>query len=132
MSQAAYADIDFHRVADRHQAIHARLENWARWVAVRRPPWMAPIWRLGKPLGRQWNPPEPRIEVDPHDGHAMELAVRNLPELHRSAIRWAYVYRTTPARMARELGVDYRWLHRLVADGRSMLTNRLAPVSFTQ
>jgi DNA-directed RNA polymerase specialized sigma24 family protein len=118
--------IDFHRVAERHESIHARLENWARWCAARRPMWMAPIWRMGKPLGRQWNAPEPRVLVDASDGHAMELAVRNLPELHREAIRWCYVYRVPPARMARQLGVSYEWLLRLVADGRNMLMNRLA------
>ena len=31
--------VDYNHVQDRHQAIHARLENWRRWVIVRPHGW---------------------------------------------------------------------------------------------
>ena len=115
--------IDFHYVDDLHEAIHKRLENWARYVEVRGARWVSPIWKMGKSHGRQWHAPELRPPVDTLDGHKMEKAVERLPVKHRAAIRWNYVYKDTPARTARELAVSYEGLMTLVRNGRSMLKN---------
>lgn len=118
--------VDFFIVADHHLAIHARLENWARYVESR--PGNAkphPMWAQARSNSRQWHQPEPRIYVNMLDGHAMEKAVYLLPEKNRDAIRWAYVYRWVyPKRIRQALGVTDDGLMRLIADGRSMLNNR--------
>ena len=116
--------IDFHLVPHEQLAMHDRLLNWARYVRVKRPMWQAPIWRLGKSGTRQWHSPEPREETDTLDGHALEKAVGALPDKHRDALRWHYVWRTTPAHARRVLGVTSDGLQRLVLDGRLMLINR--------
>ncbi len=59
------------------------------------------------------------------DAALMEQAVYALPEKHREAVRWWYVYRRNPAAMARSLGVSKQGLADLVGDGRTMLQNRL-------
>ena len=47
--------VDYNRVQDRHQAIHARLENWRRWVIVRPHGWqVAPMFRMYQSKARQW------------------------------------------------------------------------------
>jgi hypothetical protein len=117
--------VDFFLIEDRHLAIHIRLENWARYVDSRGIHWnQAPIWKLGKSNGRQWHQPELRTPVDTLDGHALEVAVRALPEPHRDALRWQYVHRSSPSKARRLLGVTNEGLMRLVRDARSMLTNR--------
>ena len=115
--------VDFHAVLPIHEAIHLKLENWARYVEVRRPRWINPMWKWAKSHGRQWHAPELRPEVNTLEGHAMEKAVANLPVKHREAIRWSYVHRDSPARKARELAVTYEGLKALVSAGRSMLIN---------
>ena len=42
--------------------------------------------------------------VDTLDAVLVEKAVYALPEKHREAVRWWYVYRRNPAAMARSLG----------------------------
>jgi len=117
--------IDFHAVPDAQLAMHDRLLNWERYVRVHRVGWpQAAIWRLGKPNGRQWHTPELREEVNTLDGGHMEKAVRALPDKHRDALRWHYVWRTTPSHARRVLGVTSDTLRVLVVDGRSMLMNR--------
>jgi DNA-directed RNA polymerase specialized sigma24 family protein len=116
--------IDFHAVPDGQLAMHDRLLNWARYVRVHVPHWQSPIWRLGKSNTRQWEPPTLREDVDTLDGHAVEKAVSALPEKHREAVRWHYVWRTTPTYARRVLGVTNEGLQRLVIDGRTMLQNR--------
>jgi DNA-directed RNA polymerase specialized sigma24 family protein len=120
---------DFHAVDQQHEAIHARLLNWAEYVRDRRPGWPThPMWRQGRSNSRQWHPPEYRPTLDLLDGHELEKAVAALPARHRDAIRWSYVYRTTPAVAVRLLACTYDGLHGLVKDGRTMLCNRLKKV----
>lgn len=116
--------VDFFYVEPRHQAIHIELENWARYVGVKRQGWVHPMWKGANSNGRQWYVPEARDEIRPLDGMEMEKAVRALPEKHREAIRWAYVYKWTPAIEARRLGVTYERLANLIRSGRVMLINR--------
>ena len=115
---------DFHFIPEDQKAIDARLENLASWVRVKSPSWVSPIWKLGKSNGRQWHQPEHRPMCDTLDGQVIEEAVRELPELHRLVIRWAYVYKTHPARLCREQRISKASLGRLIEDGRRMLMHR--------
>lgn len=115
--------IDFHAVQPDHAAMHARLDNWARWVSVRGVHWMGPIWKLGKSNGRQWDAPELRAPVDTLDAVVVEKAVSTLPDKHRIAVRWAYVFKDAPAKRCRELAVSMEGLDALVRSGRTMLKN---------
>lgn len=118
--------VDYNHVQDRHQAIHARLENWRRWVIVRPHGWQThPMWRNSR-TSRQWEvSPYIGVPVNTIDAALMEQAVYALPEKHREAVRWWYVYRRNPAAMARSLGVSKQGLADLVDAGRTMLQNRL-------
>lgn len=117
--------IDFFLVRDEHLAIHADLENWARWVRVRPRGWaVSPMFRLYKSKAFQWEMPTIACPVDTLAAVEMEKAVSALPEKHRAAIRWSYVFAGHPARMARELGVSKQGLLDLIASGRTMLKNR--------
>ena len=119
--------VDYNRVQDRHQAIHARLENWRRWVIVRPHGWqVAPMFRMYQSKSRQWEAsPHIGTPVDAIDAALMEQAVYALPEKHREAVRWWYVYRRDPAAMARNLGVSKQGLADLVEAGRTLLQNKL-------
>ena len=116
---------DFFLIPEGQEAIHGKLENWALYVEFKRPSWISPTWKGGRSNGRQWHIPVLRPEVDSLAGHAMELAVRGLPEPHRDAIRWAYIYKTPPIKAQRQIGVTQEALLRLVIDGRTMLKNRV-------
>jgi DNA-directed RNA polymerase specialized sigma24 family protein len=118
--------VDFNHVATEHEAIHARLENWRRWVTVRHHGWAtAPMFRMYQSNARQWHAPVIQTPVDTLDAVLVEKAVAALPEKHRAAVRWSYVHAGNPVAMARSLGVSKQGLADLVTDGRSMLQNRL-------
>lgn len=118
--------VDYTHVPERHEAIHARLENWARWVRVRPHGWqVAPMFRLYQSKARQWEAPVIQNPVDTLDAVLVEKAVYALPDKHREAVRWWYVYRRDPVAMARNLGVSKQGLADLVDAGRTMLQNRL-------
>ena len=117
--------IDFHVIPDGQQAIHARLENWARWVTVRHHGWAtAPMFRMYQSKARQWHAPDIQEPIDTLDAALLEKAVSALPEKHREAVRWWYVYRRDPVAMARNLGVSKQGLADLVEAGRTLLANR--------
>lgn len=116
--------IDFHAVEEKHHAIDARLKEWGRYVMVRPPTWMHPMWRKGRMNGRQWEAPVIRDDLDIIRASETEKAVSGLPEPFRTAVRWCYVYRWTPAVAVREIGTTYQGLEKLVRDGRQMLLNR--------
>jgi DNA-directed RNA polymerase specialized sigma24 family protein len=120
-------DIDFHLVADQHLAIHALLENWARWVRVRPHGWqVSPMFRQYRSHAWQWERPAIADQTNVMEAVEMEKTISGLPEKHRAAIRWCYVFAGHPARMARELGVSKQGLCDLIAAGRTMLQNRSA------
>ena len=74
----------------------------------------------------QWHRPEIVIKVNPLAAHEIERAVSMLPENHRTAIRWAYVFsRVHPGAVQRALGVTKDALMQLIDDSRDMLKNRL-------
>ena len=118
--------VDYNHVPERHTAIHARLENWRRWVIVRPNGWqVAPMFRLYQSKSRQWEAPVIQNPVDTLDAVLMEKAVSALPEKHRAAIRWSYVHAGNPVAMARALAVSKQGLADLVDAGRTMLQNRI-------
>ena len=119
-------NVDYNHVPERHTAIHARLENWRRWVIVRPNGWqVAPMFRLYQSKSRQWEAPVIQNPVDTLDAVLMEKAVSALPEKHRAAIRWSYVHAGNPVAMARSLAVSKQGLADLVDAGRTMLQNRI-------
>jgi hypothetical protein len=115
---------DVFRISEEHSAIHARLTNWAIWVTPRRVSWVHPMWRKGKPNGRQWHAPEPQATCEPLKAAEMEKAVFHLPAKHRHVIRWWYVGKYGELRVRRELGVTSERLVKLLQDARQMLVNR--------
>ena len=118
--------VDYCHVKPEHEAIHARLENWARWVIVRPHGWQtAPMFRMYQSRARQWEAPVIQNPVDTLDAVVVEKAVSALPEKHRAAVRWSYVHCGNPVGMARTLGVSKQGLADLVDSGRTMLQNRL-------
>ena len=118
--------VDYNHVPERHAAIHARLENWRRWVIVRPNGWQThPMWRNSR-TSRQWEAsPHISTPVDTIDAALIEKAVYALPDKHRDAIRWWYVHAGNPVAMARRLGVSKQGLADLVDAGRTMLQNRI-------
>ena len=118
--------VDYNHIKPEHEAIHARLENWSRWVRVRPHGWRThPMFRHFR-SSKQWEAsPHISTPVDTLDAALMEKAVYALPEKHRDAVRWWYVYRRDPVAMARNLGVSKQGLADLVEASRTMLQNRL-------
>ena len=120
------ATVDYNHVPERHAAIHARLENWARWGRVRPHGWqVSPMFRMYQSKARQWHAPVIQTPVDTLDAVLVEKAVAALPDKHRDAIRWWYVHAGNPVAMARRLGVSKQGLADLVDAGRTMLQNRI-------
>ena len=118
--------VDYNHIHPHHEAIHARLVNWRRWVTVRPHGWAtAPMFRMYQSKSRQWHAPDIQEPIDTLDAVLLEKAVYALPEKHREAVRWWYVYRRDPVAMARNLGVSKQGLADLVDSGRTMLQNRL-------
>jgi len=121
--------IDFHKVLFEHEKIHERLVNWARYVnSGRGRASCMPMFRLYR-CPNTWVDDTPHIPIDSIDGGRMEIAIQKLPEKHCAAIRWSYVYSTWGVgirKACQALAVQPDTLHRLVADGRTMLRNRSA------
>lgn len=118
--------IDFFLVADHHIAIHERLESWARWVRVRPVGWqVAPMFRQARSNSFQWHAPEAKAVVNIPEALEVEKAVSLLPEKHREAIRWCYVFPSRPGKVAQRLAVSNEGLMNLLNTARSMLRNQL-------
>jgi hypothetical protein len=117
--------VDFHMVPDGQLVIHERLLEWARWVRVRPHGWQtSPMFRQYRSHAWQWERPSPRVEVNVPQALEVEKAVSLLPEKHRDAVRWHYVFAGGPVPMAKRLGVSKQGLADLVIAGRFMLMNR--------
>lgn len=130
--------VDYFLVPDGQLAIHAKLEQWARWVRVRPVGWqVAPMFRQYRSHAWQWHTREVQAPVNVPEALEMEKAVAGLPEKNREAIRWAYYWATIPPIVARESGKDFgplaiarrlavskQGLLDLIARGRIMLINR--------
>lgn len=120
--------IDLHHIDARHDAINIRLEQWARWVTVRPQAWkMQPMFRSYR-APRQYAYETADIKVAPNtlECHEIERIVSHLPEKHRHALRWFYVYPyISDSRIRRELGETRAGLVDLLHRSRSMVVNRL-------
>lgn len=118
--------VDYFLVPDGQLEIHSRLEEWARWVKVRPHGWqVAPMFRQYRSKAWQWHRPEVRTPVNIQEAVEMEKAVSLLPEKHREAIRWAYVWNGIgPVPVAKYLAVSKQGLLDLISSGRQMLINR--------
>lgn len=119
--------IDLNHIPARHDAINLRLEEWARWVRVKPAAWaMQPMFRMYR-APKQWESDlHVPIAINSLDAHEMERAVSFLPDKHRTAIRWAYVFSYVPdARIRAEIGATTIYLKQLIDEGRTMLTNRI-------
>lgn len=81
------------------------------------------MWR-GFKASEVWTGASVSIPLDPLDAQRLEKAVSALPEAHKFAVRWCYVYRGNPARAARHIGETQEGLARLIEAGRVMLINR--------
>lgn len=112
---------DFARVEEHQLPIHERLRNWARWVVVRPSSKVHPMFAQYRSHAWQWHTPEHRETCDVLDAMVMEGEVAKLPPHSRYAVRWAYVYRYTPAVAVRFVKSDYGGLYRHLRDGRQML-----------
>ena len=118
--------VDYCHIPAHHEAIHERLMNWERWVRVRPQGWFThPMFRMYQSKARQWEAPVIQNPVNTIDAALIEKAVYALPDKHREAVRWWYVYRRDPVAMARRLGVSKQGLADLVDAGRTMLQNRI-------
>ena len=115
---------DFQYVPPEQKAMDERLDNWARYVQVKQPSWVSPIWKLGKSNGRQWEEPQFRPMCDTLDGHEIEKAVRDLPPIHMKAMRWFYVYRYSEREFRKQNGLTRDGLVQVLKDARQMLINR--------
>jgi DNA-directed RNA polymerase specialized sigma24 family protein len=117
--------VDYFAVPDHQLQVHARLEAWARWVRVRPHGWQtAPMFRQYRSKAWQWERPDPKPTTNTLEAVEMERAVSRLPEKHREAIRWAYVFAGSPIATARRLAVTKAGLLELIHAGRAMLGNR--------
>lgn len=115
--------VDFAYVEEKHRAIHERLEEWAIWVKPRRHSSIHPMFRQYR-SPPSWVQTETRMSIDPLMAQATEKAVTALPNYHRAAVQWCYVFRSNPRKVCKALGVSHEGLGLLIRDGRQMLINR--------
>lgn len=116
---------DFFTVMPAHVEIHERLGNWSRYVRNSRPGQAVhPMFRAYR-SSEVWGSDTIKTPVDTLDGHRVEKIVAQLPDKHRDAIRWHYVYVwINPNKVCRQLGVTKTGLAELIHAGRSMVKNR--------
>lgn len=118
--------VDFFAVEPQHVAIHERLNAWASWVKVRPHGWqVSPMFRQYRSHAWQWERPEVKVQANIPEALEIEQAVSQLPEKHRTAIRWQYVWCGSPLKACRELGVSKAGLMELVNQGRTMVRDRV-------
>lgn len=74
----------------------------------------------------QWHAPEIKTELNTLECVEIEKMVSQLPDKHRTAIRWAYVFPwIAPSVIRRELALTKEGLEQLLTDARDMLVNRM-------
>lgn len=127
MSKKNYVNYD--HIPDGQGEMHERLVNWARWIRSGSRDWAChPMWKpcIAKELeelrAKQEQAPLEPIKID--EAVAVERAVAQLPDKHRKAIRWCYVFKHNPLAACKTIAVSKEELARLVNDGRQILMNR--------
>lgn len=113
--------IDFNAVSREHEAMDARLKNWARWALGRSPGNVHPMFRHYRPDNYERVMLEP---IDALDAQRIQKGVSHLPQRHALAVSWCYVTPGQPGKMARQVGSSLEGLYCLIVDGRQMLLNR--------
>jgi len=99
--------IDLHHIPTTQQEIHRRLENWRKYVSGTGRAWFVqPMFKQAK-TPKQWEEDlHVPMPVDTQDGHKIEKAVSALPVIHRTVIRWYYVFPyVADNRIRRECGL---------------------------
>lgn len=115
-------NIDFHAINPAHEAIHARLEDWARWL---KPPPRAecsPMFRLYRSKENE-TPGAPPRSLNTLDAQKIEEAVRKLEEKQARALRWSYVTKRSPVMACRSIGCTLVELALFVDSGRQTLVD---------
>lgn len=115
--------IDFSAVPKHQQAMHLRLENWAKSLFGSTGCSVQPMFRLYR-SDEHWIAPDPAIPVDQHDASKVGKGVAFLPRWHQQALNWYYVKGGNPTRACKTIGCTKASLQAYVIDGRQMLINR--------
>lgn len=117
--------VNFDIVDEAHEAIHKRLDNWARWQhGGGGSGGVAPMFRLYRPDNYERGPIS--MPVDGTDAQRIQKGVSHpsFPQKHRVALNWFYVRPVNPVKIARKLGLSLEGLAEYVREGRIMLINR--------
>ena len=118
-------DIDLiYRVMPEHEAIHARLENWANWSKDR--------FRFQHCASAEWrykSPPNdddrmPRVLWDSLDAIAMHRVICDLPYKHRMMLNMWYITKPPMPAMRRKLGLTRDGAADTLKQARQMCINR--------
>lgn len=115
--------IDFHQVKPEHQAIHERLENWARWARGAHSANVHPMFRQYRHA--YWEPAPQANCNDTNDALEVQKIMKDLPEPHRIAVQWCYILKSNPRKVCMALGVSKDGLMELIHRGRTMAANLL-------
>jgi len=115
--------IDFHLVDEKHEAIHKRLENYARWChGGGGNGGVAPMFRMYRPDNFERG--AIATPVDGTDAQRIFKGIQALPQPHRIALSWFYIKPVNPRRACQNIGTSMEGLALYVSDGRQMLINR--------
>lgn len=114
--------VDFCVIEKKHEEIHKRLENWARWCRGGGGGSSAlPMFRLYRPDNFERGPlAEP---VDGTDAQRIMKGMHKMPDKHRVALNWFYVKPVNPSKAAATLALSLEGLAEHVREGRQMLIN---------
>lgn len=117
-------DIDLiYRVMPEHEAINARLENWAHWSKDRM------IYRSCASLEGRYTSPQndddrqPRLIFDVQDALRMHRAICRMPEKHRKMLHMWYIHKPPVFKIRRLLGLTREGAEKMLMDARQMAIN---------
>ena len=115
-------EVDFCLIDPKHEEIHKRLENWARWCRGGGGGSSAlPMFRLYRPDNFERGPMGE--QVDGTDAQRIAKALVKLNLKHRVAVNWFYVKPVSPAKICKTLALSMEGLAEHVTGGRQMLIN---------
>jgi len=121
--------VDFSHVPPSQWKMHDRLVNWGRWshgiTGERQRMLHSPMFNLYKSSdARREYGALTVLAIDHMDATKIQVGVTALPDKHRRALAWNYLYPRNPTGQARELGVSLPGLADLILRARLMLINR--------
>ena len=115
--------VDFHFVPVAQEAMHMRLENWARAQRNSTGSATAPMFRQYR-SSDQWAEPTASTPVDQRDAAKVNKAWQQLPPKHRASLAWHYITPGSPTKACKLIGCTMTELAQFVVDARNMLINR--------